>query len=286
MADTMPTIVELRPMGIGDILDATFRLYRERMPTFAVIALFAYLPLALYTLVVGLAFSSPEMYPQQFDFSSQDPFAAGPPIDTTVLLLNSIGPLLFMLIVMPLVQAALIFNISGAILGERLSAGESYRRAATRIWALLGTQFLVGLVVMLGMIMCIVPGVIFSLWLMVIAPIVVLERVSATKAMRRSRELMRGNTGKGFTLMLVASLLTGAITFGAGMALGYAPMPHPVFAEAGVLIIQALLLPVQTAPLILLYYELRVRKEAFDLQRLSECVETPPPPPIQGAAGL
>lgn len=284
MADTMPAIVELRPMGIGDILDATFRLYRARMASFATIALIAYIPLALYMLAVGLAFGTPEAYPDAFDFNSPDPFANAPAISTDMML-YSVGRLVFLWVVIPLAQAALIFNISGAILGERITAGESYRRAAGRLWPLLGTQILVGLVVMLGLIMCVVPGVIFSLWFMVTAPIVVLERLWATKAMGRSRELMSGNLGKGFVLLLVVFLLTLVIGMGTGMALG-AIRVHPFFGEAGALIVEALLLPVQTAPLILFYYELRVRKEAFDLQRLSESVTTAPPPPVQGAAGF
>ena len=38
---------ELRPMGIGDILDTTFRLYRQRFLTFLLIALVVYVPYAL-----------------------------------------------------------------------------------------------------------------------------------------------------------------------------------------------------------------------------------------------
>jgi len=37
----------------------------------------------------------------------------------------------------------------------------------------------------------------------------------------------------------------------------------------------ALWLPIQTAPSILLYYDLRIRKEAFDLQKLSETLNQP-----------
>ena len=39
--------VMLRPMGVGDILDATFRLYRANFVTFALIGLVAYVPYAL-----------------------------------------------------------------------------------------------------------------------------------------------------------------------------------------------------------------------------------------------
>ena len=38
---------QLRPMGIGDILDVTFRLYRQRFLTFLLIALVVYVPYAL-----------------------------------------------------------------------------------------------------------------------------------------------------------------------------------------------------------------------------------------------
>lgn len=40
-------------------------------------------------------------------------------------------------------------------------------------------------------------------------------------------------------------------------------------------LLQALVLPIQTAPTILLYYDLRIRKEAFDLQKLSEALGLP-----------
>ena len=40
-------------------------------------------------------------------------------------------------------------------------------------------------------------------------------------------------------------------------------------------LVNVLVLPIQTAPLILLYYDLRIRKEAFDLQMLSSAMEQP-----------
>ena len=41
-------VPDLRPMGIGDILDVTFRLYRRRFLTFLLIALVVYIPYALF----------------------------------------------------------------------------------------------------------------------------------------------------------------------------------------------------------------------------------------------
>ena len=282
MTATTPSVVELRPMGIGDILDATFRLYKVCFVPFLVIALVAYLPYALYTLGVGLAYEPSGAEFDPFTQTTQVDYAPQGEGAMAYTLLGFVGSAVFVVIVLPLVQAALIYNISGVILGERLSAGASFGRAAGRIIPLFGTQLLVGIVVMLGFLLLIVPGVIFGLWFLLIAPVVVLERMGGTRGMSRSRELMKGNLGKGFMLSLIVGLLGVIVTYGAGFVLAMLPLPHPAFFDVGVLLVQAVVLPIQTAPMILLYYELRVRKEAFDLQRLTESIESPQAPPPVG----
>ena len=280
MAEVEPAIVELRPMGIGDILDATFRLYKRHLVPFLTIAFVAYLPYALYTLAIGLAYGpEPVSGEEVFGVFGENTYRSSAQADSHTIL-SGLGNFVFMLIVIPLAQAALIFNISGSILGERITAGAAFGRAAGRLLPLFWTQFLVGIVVMIGFVLLFVPGIIFSLWFMIIAPVVVLERINGSPAMTRSRELMKGNLGKGFLLSLVLFLMSWAILFGAGFVFGLLPgVPQLVF-EIGFLIIQGILLPIQMAPLILLYYELRVRKEAFDLERLAASVELPPTPPV------
>jgi hypothetical protein len=59
--------------------------------------------------------------------------------------------------------------------------------------------------------------------------------------------------------------------------LHFVPWPHPAMAMFVASILPALWLPIQTAPSILLYYDLRIRKEAFDLQQLSAMMNQPAP---------
>ena len=260
---------ELRPMGIGDILDTTFRLYRQRFLTFLLIALVVFVPYALF--IAGV----------QAWIVSAKPVAAvgGAPaaINIAAIVVAVLTFLIFAFILLPLCGAALVQNISAAYLGENLSAGGSYGRAAPRLLSLLGTQILTGLVVLLGFCLLIVPGIIFSLWFFVVVPVVILEGLGGTPAMGRSRELMRGNLGKAFGLALVVNILVMIISAALGFVGGR------VFAEGSVFLvfyqnaIQAILLPIQTAPIILLYYDLRIRKEAFDLQKLSETMNLPVP---------
>ena len=57
--------------------------------------------------------------------------------------------------------------------------------------------------------------------------------------------------------------------------IGFIPWPYPFLRVFVQNLAQALLLPITTAPLTLLYYDLRIRKEAFDLQMLSSAMEQP-----------
>jgi hypothetical protein len=274
---------ELRPMGIGDILDATFRIYRQRFLVFLLIALIVYVPYAflvdVFQMSVVTAPHSAGGVTQRPDFSVTGPAVRHAPptpeINWAPFAVGAVGMLIFAVVLMPLCMAALMHNISASYLGENLSAGQSYARAAPRLLPLLGTQILGGLIVMLGLLLFIIPGIIFSLWFFILAPVVVLEGLAGTKALGRSRELMRGNLGKAFLLGLLVSILGGIIGGVLGAVAQLIPWPHPSLGIFFNTAVQAIVLPIQTAPVILLYYDLRIRKEAFDLQKLSATLGQP-----------
>ena len=156
---------EFRPMSVSGILDTTFRLYREHFVTFLLIALVVYVPyslLATFVLPVQTVATSsaPGAVPQpgnRMPSARTSPVAYSsapasvPQFNPVGTLLGFSGVFLFMVIFLPLCSAALTYNISAAYLGKNLSAGESYQRALPRLAALLGTQILAGLTVMLGL---------------------------------------------------------------------------------------------------------------------------------------
>jgi hypothetical protein len=233
-----------------------------------------------YALLIALfePFGTPQrpaFSPQAMAQQNQSQLPPAVAYNPTAAVLGMIGTAVFMIVLMPLCSAAMIHNISASYLGETLTAGQSYARAAPRLLGLVGTQFLVMLAIAVGYLLCIVPGIIFSLWFLVVAPVVILERVAGPTAMRRSRELMRGNLDKGFILALVVGILTFVIVWALQFLTTLVPLPHPAIGAFINTLLQAILLPIQTAPWILLYYDLRIRKEAFDLQKLAEALGQP-----------
>ena len=61
-------------------------------------------------------------------------------------------------------------------------------------------DLILALVVVLGFIALVVPGLILLTWFALIAPVIKVEGLTATAAFRRSRELVRGNAWRVFAL--------------------------------------------------------------------------------------
>jgi hypothetical protein len=98
--------------------------------------------------------------------------------------------------------------------GRRDSSPGQLLQAATPV---LGQLILVGIVaaigIVVGFILIIVPGLILiTLW-SVAAPVVVLENPGVFAALRRSRELVRGNGWQVFGVILVLYIVVGVISF-------------------------------------------------------------------------
>ncbi len=293
----------LRPMGIGDILDLTFRLYKSRFVTFLMIALVCFVPFALlmslFQMSAGVAqsggFGLPAIKAPSGSFvasvavrtggqggvlfAQQAPgggvLASPQPLNLGAMLAYLLGSVLFLFIVMPLCRAALTHNIAAAYLGHELGAWESYARALPTLGRLLVAAFLSGVVMMLGFVLCIVPGILFGLWFMLTIPVLVLEDRGPMASIVRSRELMRGNLDKGLVLGLVVWLLGIIVAAVVQVAFRFVPWPHPFLRVFFTNVFQAVVMPIQIAPAILLYYDLRIRKEAFDLQMLAAQLGTP-----------
>jgi hypothetical protein len=139
--------------------------------------------------------------------------------------------------------------------GRRDSSPGQLLRAATPV---LGQLILVGIVagigIVIGFVLIIVPGLfLITIW-SVAAPVVVLEHPGVLPALRRSRELVRGNGWQVFGVILVLYIFVGAVSF---IIEGIADS-----AGSGIGIVVRVIVGVLTAPLsalaaAVLYFELR-----------------------------
>jgi hypothetical protein len=185
---------------------------------------------------------------------------------------------LFAVIGFTLMQGVLTKSVSEAYLGHEISVGEAYRFVWPKFMTLLGAGILVGLTCLLGYVLLIVPGVIFSLWYSMTTPAIVAEDLKASAGMSRSKALAKGNLGKIFCVVFLAGLLAAVIEIpfsiagnlaGAGLS---RVNPHLAVLSIQLLqtVGQVIAAPISAGALILLYYDLRIRKEGFDLEMLAQ----------------
>jgi hypothetical protein len=258
----------LRPLSTGELLDRTFSLYRSHFGLFVGIFALPYLVVLAFRLV-GLVFQSQT-----------------PQISNILMnLVWSMGALFLILIVSAASQAAAVVAVSNLHLDRPASVMDSFSTVKGEIPGVIGVSLLVGMASGVAFFAFIVPGVLLLIMWSLAVPATVREHRSATDSMSRSMELTKGSRGRIFVIGLlifvlsigVSWLLQWPILIAAGfsmktgiqrMAIGW-----QVAALVAEFVSRSLVGALGTIALSLVYYDQRVRKEAFDLQLMMSTID-------------
>jgi len=170
---------------------------------------------------------------------------------------------------------AVTFAVSDICLGNKPSIKRSYGALFRVFWAYLGTYLIYVAAILLGMVLLVVPGIIAILVLLFCLQISVIERRGPIESCKRSIRLGKGYYWRNFGVLLLAALLAMVVVFAIGMTLGIIAVladsdPESFGFTVAVGILGALAAPLLQIPAILLYYDMRARKEHFDGAALSQ----------------
>ncbi len=274
------TTTSLQPMGFTDILDTIFSLYRNHFRLIFGICLVYFVLMLGLNLLSGISI---------FFFSNSGPWSIviGIPVITSwltlLISLVSIG--------------VLLFAGAQAYLGRQIAIGTAFRQITRRFWSYLGSTLLYVLIVGLLMVTCI--GIPFAIYFGTrwgfYAQAVLIEETSATNALRRSSELVKGTWWRVFGILfaifllafMIQTILQFSLLFGFGVT-------QAISGEGGVLkmlerlfipelttwdglvtyiiqsfinsVVTSVMLPVGIIGSTLLYFDQRIRKEGFDIE--------------------
>ena len=199
-----------------------------------------------------------------------------------------------------LASGACFRAIASAYLGERTGWRESLSYALRHVHSLIWVTFLTGLAAGVGFVLCVIPGIYLWVAFSLAVPVLLTEEVRGRRALGRSRDLVRGFWWRVFAVVVLGYILSGILS-GAISALvvgvstvqqGQASLLGIVVSIVAGTVSKLLTTPFIAAFITVLYFDLRVRKEAFDLQLLAQRigVEPPagalagPPPPAEDAS--
>jgi len=275
----MPT-ADLRPMTLGEVLDRTFTLYRERFLLFVGIATLPNLVMLLFRFGVLLITRNP--------LGDGQPNLTSPGMVGGVIV-GMLGGAVLLMILIGVTQAATVAAVSELFLGRETTVRGAYAAAKPHIGTVIGIMILSGLATGIGLLLLIIPGIYLACRLAVSVPVSVVENESPVASMERSMELTRDYAGQMFLLLLLVMVLTYVVAMmlqlpvfffaiTAAMAKRQVSLGVASYSYIAEFASQVLVGPIGTISAALMYYNLRVRKEGFDIQHLMNSLNAVPRP--------
>jgi hypothetical protein len=274
MAVPAPAL-RIRALTLMDVLDESFRLYRANFAVLAALAILIAIPLLAVQLLSGTTNVLSSYYTAIVN-------STGPPTDIT-----AGNPLIavlqypIQLAMLPFTVAALFAAAVAIVLGRPVTVRSALRTVLKRYWALWALSFLFGLA---SVGLCCPP---LGIWLLVklsmLFPVVLTEEASVGTALERSWRLTDRAFWRTFAVLVLALLLAymvesalAAVFVAAATLFPGLPIQIRVFLIVAVasLMVQ-LVQPLFTIAVTLLYFDLRVRREAFDLEVMAYQLSLP-----------
>ena len=285
--------MRLRPLAIGDVLDETFRVYRRHFLSFVLAMAVVVVPISLLATAVSLAFGVQTGFGGGFAVEFDRP--GGPSVEeiaaivAVILIVAVVGSVGYLLSTIATVQLA-----SNAILGRDVDVREAYRQAARRAGAVVVSGILSGLAVGLLVLTCL--GIPFAVYLglgwSVAIPAIVAERLGGVEGLRRSWRLVPGHRGRLLVVFVLMGLISWLLVSVPGGLASFLIVPVILLADENPALVtaanvfnslvsaagQSLFGGLSLITATLVYYDLLVRQEAFDLQQRAAAVDEPHPP--------
>jgi hypothetical protein len=256
--------IELRPRSATEIVDAAFQILRQSYVPLVTLSVAAQLPSLAMRLSLGNMPTDPAAMLQwmQSEVSWGELALLG--------LLAFVG------------QNAVMVAASQVYLGERINAGAALTRAVTRTFVMIPAWILAFLAIAIGYVFLIVPGIWITLRLIPLNRVGVLEEGGPIKALNRAWDLGRGHVGHMFVTMLLGALIYFGVAMVGGVLVGILGAVAGMFKSSGVAAVlstavSAVIFPLFVMMQVILYYDLRIRFEGFDVEMMSRELGAPAP---------
>lgn len=239
---------ELKRYSFGQTIGKGFNLYFEN-----------FLPIALVSLLCEIPIFFPRyiyLVPREYFFTS----IAGPIIQAAVFAFAT-------LFANGILSAFIVNIVSNKFLeNSALEITHPLVSWLTHICATVGLSFLVGLLTILAGLACVIPGIIVSMGLSVAIQVYIIEKRPFLESIRRSWELTNGNKGEVFGLLFIMFLFTVGtyLTLSHVIRLITTGIPRFILGS----IIFAVISPVKSCIVVLIYFNLRIEKEGFNIEHL------------------
>lgn len=254
-----------RELSLEEILTWTFDLYSKNIVIFLIPIMIA----ALISGSFGVPIASYAAKMAEIDFE------ASPEIVWSQFrsYISTLLALAIMLGIISWIVGTIAYGVcvkcaSDLIEKGKASLGVSFNFTVTKLLSLLVAALITGILIGLGFLALIVPGIILYIMFYLVVPTIIIEDIGAFDSLSRSRRLVSNRWLKTFVLFLIVGLITGLVAF-IGNLIG---TPLGIYRWFLSSIIAAFVQPILPISLTVYYYSMLAKGEQMILP--------PPPPPF------
>lgn len=244
-----------RPRSASEIVDAAFQLFKQHVRTLVLVTAVAYLPVLLLNTVVSRA------------TGIEEAMAVGR-LEGSFILMALLGMVWF-----GLVSAVVCVAASEAYLRRTPEPARTFQIFFSRAGSVVACVLVVTIAITIGFILLIVPGLYLYARYGMAPTIAVLEGGGLRASLARASILSNGRKGHILLTMFVIFLIFFAIGVAAGLLVVL--IPSPVLVVVAGFVVTVMSYPMIALVQTVLYYDLRIRAEGYDLQLMSESLGPP-----------
>jgi hypothetical protein len=255
-------------MNVSEIVDGAFRLFRANFRTIVIIVAVIGGPLQLASaLLTRNELGNRSLFNLNTNTTTTPTTSTGTQVASLVTSLLSI-------LLVPFVAGAISKVVASSYLGQEMAAGPALKSAARRAPALFVAWLLIHIMEVIGIVGVILGALIIMALSVCTAPAIVMEELGPFRGIRRSWQLGRrrmwGIMGtallSGLMVVILSGIIREPLQIG-GLAMGLRWGWILVFLGGMLGLLVSLSFTAIIATLI--YFDMRIRTEGFDLQILA-----------------
>ncbi len=243
---------ELRQYSFGETIGKGFNLYFNNFIAFVLVSLLCQVPTILFYKFIN---------------------STSPPTDLSGLgsyLAQLMVAVVFNIVVQGFLSAYIIHLVSKKFLESNPTGRDNNITSIfPYIFPVIGLSIVVGFAVLFSCLALIVPGIIVALGFSVATEVMVIEKRKIRESMDRSWNLTKGKKGSVFLIILVAMIITLSIDQSVLALLRLIHLDTELLTYLQYAI-SAITAPVQSCIMVVVYFNLRIEKEGFNIEHLAQ----------------
>ena len=252
--------IALRPRSATELVDAAFQLYRREPLQFIAGLSLIYVPWLVIAALAGV-----ELGFRGATTVGDTPYTS---------LFYSLVVSVFGILVTTIAGGLVSVMASDVYFGRSADIGKAFRAVATNFWTLLIALLCYGALIFFGLMLLLLPALYVGARFFALKQIILLEDAGVSKAFSRTTFLTVGNKRHVLNTLGLVILLNLAVT--GGTALVGSMIPSEVIRLLLQTCAAVLVYPLVGITETLLYYDIRIRREGFDIEYLAAAAPISP----------